>query len=382
MAIDLRQLNHTPAGSEKPSPKSGSSLQELLSRDISLSGNRFGDRQKERFYNELHTLLTSGIDIRTALELLENEAEKKDEQKLFAQIRQAVISGSTLPDAVCATGRFSDYEFFSLRIGEESGRMSTVLHDLADYYTKKIRQSRRVRSALTYPSVVVSVAIGAVWFMLHFVVPMFADMLRRFNTELPALTKGIIALSNSIGHYGPWILLALLGAGIFIYTQRKQLWYRRISASVLLRLPYIGSIARKVYLERFAHAMHLLLTAKTPLVNALELVQKMTGFYPLEHALEQVRHDVMRGMPLHESLGKFPVFTKRFISLLRVAEEVNQLEQMFARLSKQYTEEIEHDTGVLGSVIEPVMIIFLGLAVALILVAMYMPMFQLSSSFQ
>lgn len=380
MAIDLSRLSNNAPNSGEAKPKS--SLQELLSRDISLSGNRFGDRQKERFYSELQTLLTAGVDIRTALELLENEAEKKDERELFAKIRNAVISGSTLPDAVKSTGKFSDYEFFSMRIGEESGRMTAVLRDLADYYTKKIRQRRRVRSALTYPSVVVSVAIGAVWFMLHFVVPMFTDMLRRFNTDLPALTKGIISLSNSIGTYGPYILIVLLTAGIVVYTQRKQLWYRRASSSLSLRLPYIGNIARKVYLERFAHAMHLLLTAKTPLVNALELVQKMVGFYPVEHALGIVQQDVMRGMPLHDSLAKFPVFTKRFISLIRVAEEVNQLEQMFDRLSKQYTEEIDHDTGVLGSVIEPVMIIFLGLAVALILVAMYLPMFQLSSSFQ
>lgn len=380
MAIDLNQLRNpksTPAATTQ-----GSRWQDIFSREISLTGNRFGDRQKERFYGELQTLLTSGVDIRTALELLETEAGKKEEQQLFARIRAAVIAGSTLPDAVKDTGKFSDYEYFSLRIGEESGRMTAVLHDLADYYTKKIRQRRRVRSAMMYPSVVVSVAIGAVWFMLHFVVPMFTDMLRRFNTELPGITKAIITLSDTLAHYGPWIMLALLGGGIFVYTQRKQIWYRRFSANVLLRIPYIGNIARKVYLERFAHAMNLLLTAKTPLVNALELVQKMVGFYPVEQALETVRHDVMRGMPLHESLAKFPVFTKRFISLLRVAEEVNQLEQMFERLSKQYTEEIEHDTGTLGSIIEPVMIIFLGLAVALILVAMYLPMFQLSGTFQ
>lgn len=380
MAIDLKQLN-TKSGKPEDA-KSKSSLQELLSRDISLSGNGFGDRQKERFYSELQTLLTAGVDIRTALELLENESEKNNERELFTKIRTAVISGSTLPEAIKATGKFSDYEFFSMRIGEESGRMTAVLRDLADYYTKKIRQRRRVKSALTYPSVVVSVAIGAVWFMLHFVVPMFTDMLRRFNSDLPAITKGIISLSNGIGTYGPYVFLVLLTGGIFIFTQRKQIWYRRFSAAVLLRLPYIGNITRKVYLERFAHAMNLLLTAKTPLVNALELVQKMVGFYPIEHALEQVQQDVMHGMPLNESLAKFPVFTKRFISLIRVAEEVNQLEQMFERLSQQYTEEIEHDTGVLGSVIEPVMIIFLGLAVALILVAMYLPMFQLSSSFQ
>jgi type IV pilus assembly protein PilC len=327
-------------------------------------------------------LLVAGVDIRTALELLETEAEKADEQELFTAIRQAVVNGNTLPDAVKATGKFSDYEFFSLRIGEESGRMTAVLFDLADYYTKKIRQRRRVKSALTYPAVVVSVAIGAVWFMLHFVVPMFAEMLKRFNTELPTITKGIIYLSERITLYGPIALFLLIGIVILTWTQRNQDWYRRMSAVFLLGIPYIGNIVRKVYLERFAHAMHLLLTAKTPLVNALELAQKMAVFYPLEKSLETVRTDVMRGIPLHESMAKFTIFTKRFISLIRVAEEVNQLEQMFDRLSKQYTEEIEHDTSVLGSVIEPVMIIFLGLAVALILVAMYLPMFQLSSSFQ
>lgn len=377
MAIDLKQLAPKPtANSEK------SSLKELLNRDISFGGNRFNDRKKERFYGELHTLLTAGVDIRTALELLETEAEKADEKQVFSGIRQAVINGSTLPDAVKATQKFSDYEFFSLRIGEESGRMTAVLYDLAEYYTKKIRQRRRVKGALTYPAVVVTVAVGAVWFMLHFVVPMFSEMLKRFNTELPAITKAIINLSDSIAHYGPFLLFVVTGCIVFAWMQRNQSWYRSMSARILLRVPYIGNIARKVYLERFAHAMHLLLTAKTPLVNALELVQKMVGFYPLEQALETVRTDVMRGVSLHESMAKFPVFTKRFISLIRVAEEVNQLEQMFDRLSKQYTEEIDHDTSVLGSVIEPVMIIFLGLAVAVILIAMYLPMFQLSSSFQ
>lgn len=378
MAIDISKIatRKIPA-SQKPA----NGLMDFMSRDIKLFGSKWNDKKKEAFYGELHVLLTAGIDIRTALELLEGEAEKKEDKLLYGKILSSIINGSTLPEAIEQTGKFSLYEFYSLRIGEESGRMKEVLKDLNDYYTKKLKQKRKVTSALSYPMVVMLVAIGAVWFMLRFVVPMFADMLKRFNTELPGITKIIISASETLGKYGPWMILVLGGLSIFIYSQRKLDGFRKISAAFVLRIPYIGKITQKVYLERFCHSMHLLLASRTPLVNALELVQKMVGFYPIETSLTKVRHDIMHGSALHESLAQFPVYTKRMISLIRVAEEVNQLDLMFDKLSKQYSDEIEHETSVLGSVIEPLMIVFLGLMVAVILIAMYLPMFKLGDSF-
>jgi type IV pilus assembly protein PilC len=378
MAIDLSKIKSFESTGEK---KSSPGIFDFMSRDIKLFGNAWNDKKKERFYGELHVLLTAGIDIRTALELLENEAEKKEEKELYGKILKAIINGSTLPEAIEQTGKFSPYEFYSLRIGEESGRMSDVLKDLGEYYSKKIKQKRKVTSALSYPMVVLVVAFGAVWFMLRFVVPMFADMLKRFHTELPGITKMIIELSETLGKYGPWIILGIIGIAIFTYSQRKQIWFRKFSSAFVLRIPYIGKITQKVYLERFCHSMHLLLASRTPLVNALELVQKMVGFYPIEISLTKIRNDIMHGSSLHECLVKFPVYNKRMISLIRVAEEVNQLDLMFNKLSKQYSEEIEHETSLLGSVIEPLMIVFLGLMVAVILVAMYLPMFKLSSAF-
>jgi type IV pilus assembly protein PilC len=378
MAIDISKIEAQRSSVDK---KSTGGIMDFMSRDIKIFGSKWNDKKKEGFYGELYVLLTAGIDIRTALELLEGEAEKKEEQLMYGQILRSIINGSTLPEAIEQTGKFSLYEFYSLRIGEESGRMKEVLKDLGDYYTKKIKQKRKVTSALSYPVVVMLVAAGAVWFMLRFVVPMFADMLKRFNTELPGITKLIINASETLGKYGPWMILFITSLSIFIYSQRKLDWFRKFSAAFVLRIPYIGKITQKVYLERFCHAMHLLLASRTPLVNALELVQKMVGFYPLETSLVKIRQDIMHGSSLHESLAKFPVYNKRMISLIRVAEEVNQLDLMFDKLSKQYSDEIEHETSVLGSVIEPLMIVFLGLMVAVILVAMYLPMFKLSSSF-
>jgi type IV pilus assembly protein PilC len=136
----------------------------------------------------------------------------------------------------------------------------------------------------------------------------------------------------------------------------------------------------KIYLARFCQSMNLLISSKTPLVTAIELVKKMIGFYPIEISLEIMQEDIMKGQPLHISLSKFKIYNKRMVSLIKVAEEVNQLDTMFAKLAKQYTDEVEHETSILGSLIEPIMIIFLGLLVALILVAMYLPLFQMSNT--
>jgi type IV pilus assembly protein PilC len=375
--IDLSPLSNkrTHAAVVKESPLA------FLNKDIRLFGSGFSDRKKERFYSELHTLLVAGVDIRTAFELMEEEAVRQDDKKLYAAILQAIIGGSTLPEAIRTTQRFSDYEFYSLRIGEESGRMNHVLHDLSGFYARKIKQKRKVTSALSYPLIVISVAIVAVVFMLRFVVPMFADMLGRFGSELPALTKTVITVSDFLGAYGLWMVAVILLVSALLYSQRKTLWYRRTFSALLLRTPFIGRVTQKVYVERFAHAMHLLLVSKTNLIDALELVQKMVAFYPIEKSLQQIRTEVFAGKSLHESMAKHDIYPKRMISLIRVAEEVNQVDVMFAKLSQQLSDEIEHETSLLGSVIEPFMILILGVLVAVILVAMYLPMFRLGTAF-
>ncbi len=375
--IDISEISNRTDSGSKPSAGKKS----ILSREINLFGTGLNDRRKERFYSELHTLLTAGVDIRTAFELLSAEAEKKEDKVLYSTILEQIVSGATLPDAIRSTDKFSPYEFYSLRIGEESGRMNVILQDLATYYSKKIKQKRKVTSALSYPIIVLTVAVLAVVFMLRFVVPMFADMLSRFGAELPALTKGIIAASHILGNYGPWFLLFVAVVIFTLWAQRKTEAYRRISSWFILRIPFIGKITRKVYVERFAHSMQLLLMSKTNLIDALELVQKMVGFYPIEQSLSSVRKDILAGVSLHESLGKFSIYPKRMISLIRVAEEVNQVDVMFAKLSQQLSDEIDHETSLLGSIIEPVMILFLGVMVAIILVAMYLPMFKLGTAF-
>lgn len=378
--LDLKQLQQQPDNKSTGST-GGKSLSDLLNTDIQLFGASFNDKKKERFYAELHLLLAAGIDIKTALELIEEEQTKKPEKALFGKIREAVVAGSSLSDVMQQSGKFSAYEYFSIRIGEETGNMHEVLKDMADYFSKKIKQRRKVVSSLSYPFVVLGAAVLVVFFMLKFVVPMFADVFKRFKQDLPALTKSIISFSEGFSAYFGYVVLIILVLVAVGFWQRRSNWFRKFTAAFVLRIPFFGKLTQKIYLERFCHAMHLLTVSKTPLISSLELVEKMVDYYPIETALGRVRNDIMHGKPLHQALAQFPVFNRRMISLLRVAEEVNQLDLIFGKLSKQYTDEIEHETALISSVVEPIMIIVLGLLVSVILVAMYLPMFQLSTTF-
>jgi type IV pilus assembly protein PilC len=355
-------------------------LFDFLNKDIALFGAGFSDKKKERFYSELCILLAAGVDIRSSLELIEEEQIKEKDRMLFSKIKNSIISGASLSAAIQQTSMFTPYEFYSIQIGEESGRLSEVLQELTIFFSKKIQQKRQLTSALSYPAVVFFASFGAIFFMLKFVVPMFADVFKRFKGELPYFTKLIIRLSDAFSNYSLYFIIGLTVLIIYLYTQRKAIWFRKSSAELVLHIPIMKNMISKIYLARFCQSMNLLISSKTPLVTAIELVKKMIGFYPIEISLEIMQEDIMKGQPLHISLSKFKIYNKRMVSLIKVAEEVNQLDTMFAKLAKQYTDEVEHETSILGSLIEPIMIIFLGLLVALILVAMYLPLFQMSNT--
>jgi type IV pilus assembly protein PilC len=156
-------------------------------------------------------------------------------------------------------------------------------------------------------------------------------------------------------------------------------WYQQWSSKILLKVPFVGDLIRKMYLGQFTQAIALLTTAKVPILNGIQLTKKMIDFYPLKEALHQIEQKILQGSSLSESMKVHSVFDSKMISLLKVAEETNQNEFIFDRLTTQYNEEIQYKSKMLSTVLEPLIIIFLGAFVALILIAMYLPMFTLSS---
>jgi type IV pilus assembly protein PilC len=379
--IDQLKKNRSkkPANSVK---EKDSALKTLLTKDFSLFGSKLNDKKKQGFYNDMYTLLSSGIDIKTTLELICDEYTKKKDKAIFDKIKNWVIEGNSLSEALRNSGYFSDYEIFSIKIGEESGRLNEILKNISEFYTRKIEQSKKLMGAFSYPAMVMCVAIVAVVFMLNYIVPMFQDVFKRFNNkELPYITKLVLNLSHSFSRY--FLIFVLVAGSIvfFLYRIRKKEIYRKISSNLLLRIPLFGKIIKKLYLARFCFSMELLTSTKVPILKAIQLQRKMIGFYPIEKALETIEQDVLHGKPLHISMKQFLIFDRRIISLIKVAEEVNQLDVVFGRLKIQYNNEVDYNTSTINSILEPLMIVIVGAFVAIILISMYLPMFQMSTSF-
>lgn len=350
----------------------------FLQRDISL-GSMVNDKLKERFYNDMHVLISAGVDIKTALELFYTELEKKKQRSFFSELTEDVIRGSSMSGAMEKRKVFSRYECVSIRIGEETGQITDILKELTGYFARRIKMKRQLVSVFSYPSFLLTVTFGVLYFMLNNVVPMFAEVFERFGKELPAFTLAIIHASEHVKAYGGVVMLSVLLVILMLYLQRKKTWLRKYAAMIALRIPIFGKLLHKVYLSRFCQSMQLLVSAKIPLIEALALVEKMIEFYPMEQALQTIRIGLSKGRALHEGMADFPVFERRMVSLIKVSEEVNSLDTMFDRLAKQYNDEVEYRTAIMGSLIEPLMILMIGVIVGVILVAMYQPLFNISN---
>jgi len=379
MQIPIESIQGRPKA-KASSVKRSSSVTGFLNKDIQLLGGGVPDKLKEEFYRELHLMFATGIDMRMSLDIFCSEIKSKKNQRLFEEIYGWVVEGTTLSTALEKSGGFSKYEYANIKIGEESGTLTNVLLQLANHFKNKVAQRRQLIGALSYPILVFLTSIGAVGFMLQVVVPMFEDVFKRFGSDLPWLTKVVVSLSESLSGGFFYVLVFALGFAVFVLLNRKKPWFRNVFTTLLLRIPFFGDIVKSSQLSKFASAMHLLISAKHPLVQSLKLVEQMVGFYPIEVSLKKAEADIIKGLTLSQSLDTNPVYPKKMIALLRMAEEVNKLDVVFAQLRDQYNDDVTYRSGLLSNVLEPVLIIFIGAMVGIILIAMYMPLFELSSN--
>jgi type IV pilus assembly protein PilC len=381
MSIDISKVKKASVNTSKK--RESKSISDILKQDISLLGNSLDDSKKEAFYMELEILLTAGVDIKTALELIVRELPKEKDKELFEKIKEDVVKkGIPLSQAMKDSGKFSAYEYFSIQIGEETGKIHTILKELSSYYHSMRKQKRQVVGALTYPAIMIATSIGVLVFMLAFVVPMLSDMYKRVGQDLPFLTQVIIDISDFVLKYFYVGFILIAGLVIFIFKNRKKEWYRKYSTNMILRIPLFKKLIQKIYLARFCNSMALLLGSRIPIVRALGLVKQMIDFYPIEIAIPVIEKDILQGIPLNKSMSNFNIFYPRMVSLIKVGEEVNRLEFFFSNISKQYTEEVEHDTSMLSKMIEPSLLLFIGVVVGVILVAMYLPLIKLGTTIQ
>ncbi|OFY93710.1 MAG: hypothetical protein A3K10_17210 [Bacteroidetes bacterium RIFCSPLOWO2_12_FULL_31_6] len=378
MGININNIQQEKSKTIEKKKPDKKSIMALLNQDINFNKS-FPDKKKEQFYSEISLLLSAGTDIKTALELIVDETEKEKDRLLLQTIKDDIINGLSFSEALYKTGKFTEYEYYSLKVGEETSRVDIVLSDLAIFFKRKVDQKRKVSSALSYPAVLLLSAIGMVIFLLKFLVPMFQDIFKSFNKELPSITQFVIDVSDIISDYFLLIFLIIIGIGAFIYFNRKKDWFRKSSAIIILKIPVVGDLAQKIYLSRFCHSMNLLISARNPLLNSIGLVKKMIDYYPIQSALNVVENDIMHGKSLNESMKEFSIFPKKMTSLIKVAEEVNKLDAIFQNLDEQYSKELEYKSEVFGKLLEPFIIVVISFIIGFIVVAMYIPLIEINT---
>lgn len=377
MAINIQQYQQQ---EKTVSPKAVKEKKEsILSKEINLFGNGINAKMKASFYADLNMLLNAGLDIQKALALILNNQKKKPQVAFVENIRQNIIEGKSLSNALKLSNKVSDFEIYSIEIGEETGKLNEVLEELALFYEKTLKYKRQLMGALSYPTFVIGFSFLVIFFMLKYLVPLFSDIYNRFGGELPFLTQKIIFLSDWVGANFIYMLLGFIAIVVGLYLQKEKLWFRKASAFFLLNMPIFGPIIKRIYLSRFCQSMYFLLASKVPLLHAVQLVQKMIQIYPIQSSLEQTNKDILEGKLLYESLQHHSFYPKQLIVMLEVGEESGKMDVIFKKLSTQYSEDVEQRTAVIGSLLEPILIIGLGFIVGVILIAMYLPLFQMSS---
>ncbi len=366
------------------SPQSGSAKDQtsIWNRDISL-GNPFGLKQKKAFYELLTVLLVAGLGIIDALEVVADQQQKGKGKvnDIIHRLIQSLKDGESFSASMTQQAQFFDsFEQNSIRMGEKSGTLNAVLEELAHYYESRLKIRRKLMQVMSYPIVVISMASLVVYFMITQVVPMFQDVFKQFDAELPALTQRILDLSEFIQAYGLYIMGFLLVLSLGAYRVRNREWFRKYSSMLVLRIPVFGSIIFKVQLSRFALTMGTLLTSRVKLDEALELAERIAKFYPIQSQLPGIRQGIINGETLYAAIRDIPIFPVVLKQMVRVGEKTARLDHMFERLGKSLEQESEIEISNLTHIVEPLLVMILGLIVGTILVAMYLPMFQLTQA--
>ncbi len=373
MGFDLKNIQ-----TESPTSKAWD-IDKILKKEITLFGPSFGNKKKEAFYIELNVLLQAGLTLKDSLEIIISEQKKEADRKLIASLQNEIISGKNFSEAIKKQKIFSSYEFHSIKIGEQTGTLDDVFGELGTFYERKSKQRRTIMSALSYPIIVLFTAVIAITFMLKFVVPMFENIFKQNNTELPWLTKVIINASDAFEKYFLIAVLIIVAFAIFFRLSKNKIWYKKLISSFWLKVPFVGEFIRKVRIAQFTQAINLLTSAKVPLLNGIQLTKEMIDYYPLQVGLKKIEKEILLGKSFHESVSGVKIFDKKMASLIKVAEETNQNETIFKRITDQYNQEIEYKSKMISSTIEPIIVLVLGAIVAVVLIAMYLPMFRLST---
>ena len=353
-----------------------------LDFEIKIPG--FGDKVNGKdlviFTRQFATMVDAGLPIVKALGILAANSESKPMKKALNAIKEEVESGKTLADAISHQPKVFDELFTNMiRAGEDGGILDIILDRLAAQIEKTTKLKREVKTAMIYPAVVISAAVIVTSILLVFVIPIFAEMFAGFGGELPLPTQIVMNLSNFM--VGNWYLI--LGAvGGIITAFVKSLKTKRgkeILHPIFLQMPVFGDIIQKVAVARFSRTLATMLSSGVPILDALYICSKTAGNYVVERDVQATRVAISEGKSIVEPLEESSVFPPMVTSMIGVGESTGELDAMLSKIADFYEDEVDNAVGAMKQLIEPLMILVLGLIIGGLVISMYLPIFKMGS---
>jgi type IV pilus assembly protein PilC len=339
---------------------------------------RVRDREKVDFCTQLSVLLLARISLHQALVVLKAQAKSDATKDVIDRLLASIQRGNSFGRAMAEQAEVFDNLFVvSAEIGEETGRLPEVLAHLAQYLEKVHALKRKVYQALAYPALVIAVACFAVTFLLVFIIPSFAEMFRNFQIELPWSTEIVIKISAFAVAYGYWVLPVLVVLVFLVYGSLRSSAFRHRAGSLAMRAPIVGDILLKNQVARFCRTLGTLLQSQVSLVDALMVTQRINTAKTIREEIGRLIKYVKQGRTMAEPLVESAIFPPMVAQMIAVGEETSELDSMLLKVADYYEKELDEKVETLSTVIEPMIIILLGILVAVILISMYLPMFDL-----
>ncbi|MDX1643822.1 MAG: type II secretion system F family protein [Thermoanaerobaculia bacterium] len=332
------------------------------------------------FTRQFSVMLDAGLPLVQCLEILGEQEENKAFRTMIQRVRQDVEQGSSLADAMARQPKaFDDLYVHMVAAGEAGGILDVILQRLANYIEKIVKLKSQVRSALIYPTAVITIAAGVVFIILKFVIPTFAQLFAGLGGEMPWITEVVVGTSRFVGRYFIWIILAIIALAIFLNRWHKTERGRRVIDNFLLRIPVIGMLLRKIAVARFCRTLSTLTSSGVPILDGLEITAKTAGNAVIEDAVLAVRKSVEEGKTVSEPLAETKVFPPMVVQMINVGEQTGALDQMLSKIADFYEEEVDTAVDGLMKLIEPVMIAILGVIIGVIVTSMYLPLYGVLS---
>lgn len=331
------------------------------------------------FTRQFTTLFSSGVPVVQAFDALISQVKNRTFRKVLTQLRNDIEKGLSLAEAMRKHPRvFSSLYINMVRAGEEGGILEKVLQRLSDYLEKIIKLKRKIISAMIYPSVVIGVAVIVVAVIMIFVIPTFAKLFGEMGMDLPLPTRITIGLSNFLASSALYILLGIVGFFISIKLSRRTPIGKKITDVVLLKIPLIGKIMLKSSLSKFARTLGTLLGSGVPILNSMEISARACGNKVIEDVILQMRGLITEGKSLTDTLKLKPaLFPPIFIQMVSVGESTGATDEMLNKVADFYDEEVDTAVANLMNMLEPALIVFLGVTIGFIVISLYLPIFKL-----